>query len=262
MSQLTPLAYRRGIPLFCEKTPSDYARDPYERYDPTVIRQTALHLVDELWGTYPWQQALDFADAQLDLSSARDIVEVGCGVGRWIGSLARRLPLANCWGIDYSYQLLRRAQEYWIAGESVTVDYRAKGFAQIYELPGHRLTNLRLGLAKAEALPFADASQDVVLSSFLLDRLVDPLLGLREMWRVLRPGGQLVPVTPLNFQSADHWTQYYPPERLVSTLRATGFEISAVKTDMLIYEPLDAHGNYLRWKCVGLVARRGETTST
>lgn len=49
-----------------------------------------------------------------------------------------------------------------------------------------------LVLADAQRLPFGDATFDAVTNAFLLRNLSDLDLGLREMRRVLRPGGRLV----------------------------------------------------------------------
>lgn len=46
--------------------------------------------------------------------------------------------------------------------------------------------------ADATRLPFADESFDAVNISFGLRNVVDPVAGLREMARVVRPGGRLV----------------------------------------------------------------------
>lgn len=50
----------------------------------------------------------------------------------------------------------------------------------------------RVVQAKAEALPFDDASFDVVVSTLVLCTVGDPGVALREARRVLRPDGRLV----------------------------------------------------------------------
>lgn len=55
-----------------------------------------------------------------------------------------------------------------------------------------RLAHLPFVAGDAMALPFADASFDAVTISFGLRNIHDPALGLREMRRVVKPGGVLV----------------------------------------------------------------------
>jgi SAM-dependent methyltransferase len=50
----------------------------------------------------------------------------------------------------------------------------------------------RLVRATAEALPFADARFDTVVSTLVLCTVADPWRALREVARVLRPGGRLL----------------------------------------------------------------------
>lgn len=52
--------------------------------------------------------------------------------------------------------------------------------------------SMPLVLADAQRLPFGDATFDAVTNAFLLRNLSDLDLGLREMRRVLKPGGRLV----------------------------------------------------------------------
>src|SRR5215475_4758892 len=56
--------------------------------------------------------------------------------------------------------------------------------------------NLRLACGDAEALPFADASVDAVLSTYALEHSTDPIQMLSEMVRVVRPGGRIVLLGP------------------------------------------------------------------
>lgn len=52
----------------------------------------------------------------------------------------------------------------------------------------------------AEALPFEDAQFDAVYSQIVLYRLPDPIRALREIWRVLAPGGRY-----LGIERASPW---------------------------------------------------------
>ena len=251
-----PIHTRKQIPFYYNKTEAEFQKDPYERYDDMVIRQTTLHLADELWGGYPMQGILDFAAAYSKVEVSASILELGCGVGRWIATLAKENPTAQCWGIDYSYQMLKRAYEYWIGGEELMLDVSNKGFPHFVQIKGEQLKNLQFGLAKAESLPFDANSQDLVFNSFLLDRLIDPVLGLKEMHRVLKPGGHLIVITPLNFSQAKHWQQFYPPIKIYHQLTKMGFEIQDWNEEILIQEPLDFHSNAVSWKCLGFVASK------
>ena len=58
-------------------------------------------------------------------------------------------------------------------------------------------TSLRsLVNADAAGLPFADCSFDLVTSNMVFEHVADPLLVLREIRRVVSPGGRLILLTP------------------------------------------------------------------
>jgi len=250
----SPISYRKGIPFFYPKSEVEFRKDRYEYYDEMVVRQSALHLADALWGGYPMQAIFDFAESHYPATDIHQILDIGCAVGRWIATLAQRYPEATCWGIDYSYQMLKRADEFWIQGKELVLDLSDKGFPEILRLPGQSLPNLQLGLAKAEQLPFEADSQDLIVSAFLLDRLEKPEKGLWEFFRILKPQGTLLLISPLNFSQAAHWETLYPSGKIKRLLTEIGFKVSDWKDFLRIEEPLDARGNKIVWECLALAA--------
>lgn len=104
----------------------------------------------------------------LPLAQARAILDVGAGTGELFDDLSRRAPHARIMGVDRSEGMLRVA--------------RARGVAH-------------LAVMDAQRLAFADAAFDVAVCIFVLFHLPNPLEGLRELRRVLRPGAQIGAVT-------------------------------------------------------------------
>lgn len=114
-----------------------------------------------------------------ELANVRDALDVGCGVGHWSLVLAEVLPEpCRLVGVDREAEWVDRA----------TASARALGLGE----------RCRFQLGVAERLPFPEASFDLVTSQAVLMHLADAELCLREMRRVLRPGGLLVAVEPAN----------------------------------------------------------------
>lgn len=106
-----------------------------------------------------------------ELRPGEQIVDVGCGAG--IDSLiAARMvgPDGRVVGVDMTPAMLEKA--------------RASGVAS-------RLENLEFRAGHGEELPVADGWADAVISNGVLNLMPDKAAGLREMARVLRPGGRL-----------------------------------------------------------------------
>ena len=91
------------------------------------------------------------------------LLDVACGPGELLAAAARRGARAT--GLDRSAPMLAVA--------------------------ARRVPRARLVEGDARALPFADGSFDVVTCAFGLAHLDDPVGCLREIARVLRPGGTL-----------------------------------------------------------------------
>jgi demethylmenaquinone methyltransferase / 2-methoxy-6-polyprenyl-1,4-benzoquinol methylase len=94
------------------------------------------------------------------------ILDVGCGTGDLSLAFSDLGPVIGC---DFCHPMLR-------VGASKAV---------------HSNLSRPVALLEADALmlPFADATFDVVVSAFVLRNLADIDRGLREMRRILRPGG-------------------------------------------------------------------------
>ena len=128
---------------------------------------------DLWWTTEQLQRAADV----LGLSEVRDVVDVGCGLGHWGRSLARVLPAgAHVTGIDREPQWVRDAPR------GATASGVTFSFAQ----------------GDALALPLPDACADLVTCQTLLIHVADPRAVLKEMHRVLRPGGRVLLAEPNN----------------------------------------------------------------
>ena len=250
-----PLRTRRDIPFYHDKTEAEFSADPYERYAGLVARQTALHLRDRAQPevAYPFQPVLDYVLRWFP-PELMTLADIGCSTGRLIAELAERNPAADCYGLDYSYQMLRQARDYWCDGRTLRPHVAGAGFEALELTAERRLSNLTFALARGEALPFSDGVLDGLLTTFLLDRLERPAAGLRELRRVVRPGGRLCLVTPLNFLSSAGWRDFHPPVKLYQRLETMGWRILDWTDPLVVREPIDVRGNTMEWQCIALVS--------
>jgi ubiquinone/menaquinone biosynthesis C-methylase UbiE len=130
------------------------------------------------------------------------LLEVGCGPAIMLPELlAMGLEVQ---GIDVSVEMIRRATQ---------------------RMSGHPLAaRCRIALGDVERLQFAAASFDAVLAMGVLEYLPARERALREMARVLKPGGHVVLTVP-NRASAYHMARaaYLGARRLVGRPRRTAY---------------------------------------
>ena len=111
------------------------------------------------------------------------VLDVGCGNGVVTHRIADLVgPAGEAWGIDPAPDMIRMAMQ----------------------RRGRTANAAHFKLAAIETLPFQDASFDVVFVSLVLHHLPVEVkvIGLREVLRVLKPGGRLLVVEP---DRPDHW---------------------------------------------------------
>lgn len=124
-----------------------------------------------------WQELLD----GLSLRGDEQVLDVGCGRGAVLLAVAKRLPHGKAVGID----IWRKADQ---SGNSIEATRRnavAEGVADRIELHTADMT----------AMPFEDASFDLVVSSLAIHNVKgkdNRRKAVAEAVRVLRPGGRLL----------------------------------------------------------------------
>jgi ubiquinone/menaquinone biosynthesis C-methylase UbiE len=115
-------------------------------------------------------------------------------------------------------------------GKLIAVDIQPEMIAQVEErVRLARLTNVETHVASAYELPLEDDSVDRAFLVTVLPEIPDPVRGLREVYRVLKPGG--VFSTTEEFLDPD-----YPRRRTtIDWAEAAGFEVAERYGSWLLY---------------------------
>ena len=144
------------------------------------------------------------------LSAGMDLLDVGCGPASITADLAERVAPGRVVALDAASGAL----------EAARATLRERGLSEQVELT----------CGDVMALPFEDASFDVVHAHQVLQHLADPVGALAEMRRVTRPGG-IVAVRDAVYSAMtwfpepagmDRWRSVY-----MATARANGGEPDA-----------------------------------
>lgn len=163
------------------ETRYDRMADGYARWWAPVLKVAAERVLDAL------EPHIDGRDAA--------IVDVGTGTGTLALAALQRWPRAIVHGIDPSGGMLDVARK--------TAKER---------LPARAVRRFHRHVAPADELPFTDASVDAAISSFVLQLVPSRAAALREVRRVLRPGGTFAWVT---WQRSD---RAFEPDRIANEI--------------------------------------------
>jgi demethylmenaquinone methyltransferase/2-methoxy-6-polyprenyl-1,4-benzoquinol methylase len=141
-----------------ESARGSHALDLFAPLGPTYDRYAALLS----FGQDPrWRR---FLVSRLDVGSGDRVLDVATGTGAVAAELIKQKHCAVV-GVDQSPEMLSVARQ--------------------------RLSGVQLVEASAEQLPFEDASFDGLTFTYLLRYVDDPGATLRELARVVRPGGSI-----------------------------------------------------------------------
>ena len=148
--------------------PEGRSRAIYEAWHPSVESDVSS-------GETPWHTLVSKHLKPNDLAN-RCVLEIGCGRGELVrrlvgGAIGPRHLIAA----DFAHSAVRL------------------GRRRTHEVHG-RLVSWAVG--SVQDIPVADATFDTVISCETIEHVVEPIKALKEIRRVLRPGGRLLLTTP------------------------------------------------------------------
>ncbi len=154
----------------------------------------------------------DWALCHIDIKSGDYVLDVGCGGGKTINKLADMVGSGKVYGIDYSDLCIKKAEK--LNHKNVLCG------------------KVKLSQASVSALPYEDSKFDHVTAVETYYFWPDKLNDLKEIFRVLKPGGKLLLVFEMlkDESNPDKWKKV--EDRL---------KIEAVSREG-IYEMLDRAG--------------------
>ncbi len=114
--------------------------------------------------------------------------------------------------------------------------------ASVVHRTARRLSLRNAAVADAQHLPFHDAAFDAVVCTETLEHVQDDVTAMREVARVLRPGGLLLASVPSHFTEQAYWrlspgyleipgghVRIYTPRLVTQRLRSAGFRVRSLR---------------------------------
>lgn len=133
-----------------------------------------------------------------ELRSGLDVLDLGCGPGTITVDIARRVAPGRVLGVDASERVLATARENAVRAVAENVEFRC---------------------ADIRSLDLESDTFDVAHAHAVLMHLEDPIGALREMLRVVRPGG-VVAVRDSDYSGAMWWPDDARLDRWLEIYRA------------------------------------------
>lgn len=129
-----------------------------------------------------------------------NILDVGCGTGTFMTMVLEEKPQVKGYGIDFSNEMLKIA--------STKVPKRTK-----------------LIHGMAEELPYENKKFDLVVMIDSFGYFGDPKQAIKEVYRVLKPGGKLVMADRMGRGIMRYFNHSYTEQEIRECLMQAGFDV-------------------------------------
>ena len=151
----------------------------------------------------PWRVSHgEFLFGHLGDLNGKRVLDAGCGKGRFGRFLSERNPEASIWGVDISRKMLR-----------------------------HVPASMNVQLAWMTELPFVDSAFDAAYAIESLEHAVEIEIAIRELCRVVKPGGRIVIIDKNAEQIGrfrmPYWERWFRRSDLEDTLRRYATSVSS-----------------------------------
>jgi ubiquinone/menaquinone biosynthesis C-methylase UbiE len=146
-------------------------RSEFDSVDFTTDPSDFVRYLDTTRATDFFQEIKRRTFTLLEVRAGQNVVDIGCGTGEDVRALAAQVGPS---------------------GRAVGVDISSKMIATATERSGNRDSNEEFVQGDVQKLPFNDACFDAIRAERLLQHTPDVDSALREMSRVVTPGGRIV----------------------------------------------------------------------
>ena len=175
---------------------------------------------------------LTFNFKKHELNQKGIMLDVGCGEGRHIFGIMQDYPLMKCIGLDMDKESLEKAEEGYEYFKSIS-----EAGAQFLK-------------GSAYSLPFPDESIDLIVCSEVLEHLHEYNDAVKEIHRVLKPGGKFYASVPASWPEKICWKlskeyqnqpgghlRIFSQSKLISEIKESGFKFLSSEKFHSIHSP-------------------------
>lgn len=154
-----------------------------------------------------------------EVGQAKKILDAGCGKGRYAALIKHAFPQTEVHAIDVSDEMLR-----------------------------HVPPTITSKNASIQHLPYPTHSFDFIYCIEALEHVPNPSAAIKEMYRVLSPGGRIVIIDKNNAKKGaleiEKWERWFDQQELNELLKQVGLKTT---TEWVSYDGRPADGLFIAW---------------